>query len=158
MGKEGYRAFMLLLETGFLTQTTEGLAPGGTWDAPKWEDGSCPPPDGGAVWQSGELVGGSEWSPGMQPPNTQPPTCSPHLTFVDVAKNVQSWLDPPLHCVQQLHTPYPLHLLGDPVQEACGTDRRVSGTGRAQPKLRQSPVLSTYWGWKDRRAGGGSAT
>lgn len=88
-------------------------------------------------------------------PSTQPPTCSPQLTFVDVAKNVQSWLDPPLHRVQQLHTPHPLHLLGDPVQEACGTDRRVSGTGRAQPKLRQSPVLSTYWGWKDGQVGGG---
>lgn len=37
------------------------------------------------------------------------------LTFMDVAKDVQPWLDSPLDCVEQLHTAHTLHLLRDPV-------------------------------------------
>lgn len=37
------------------------------------------------------------------------------LTFMDVAKDVQPWLDSPLDRVEQLHTAHTLHLLGDPV-------------------------------------------
>lgn len=47
------------------------------------------------------------------------PLPTPAPTFVDVAKDMQPRLDAPLHRVEQLHAAHPLHLLGDPVQEAC---------------------------------------
>lgn len=55
------------------------------------------------------------------------------LTFMDVAKDMQPWLDTPLHRVQQLHAAHALHLLGDPVQEACaGRNGAMMGSWRAQ--------------------------
>ena len=49
------------------------------------------------------------------PLQVRPP---PPLTFMDVAEDMQPRLDAPLHRVEQLHAAHPLHLLGDPVQEA----------------------------------------
>lgn len=72
--------------------------------------------------ETGEEVTG--WTEVRSPP---PP---PSPTFVDVAKDVQPRLDAPLHCVEQLHAAHPLHLLGDPVQEACVRRRREGGDGQ----------------------------
>lgn len=38
---------------------------------------------------------------------------------MNVSKHVDLGLDSPLDCVQQLHASNTLHLLWDPVQEAC---------------------------------------
>ena len=69
----------------------------------------------------------------------------PLLTFVDVAKDVQPRLDAPLHRVEQLHAAHPLHLLGDPVQEAWqGREREGSDEAQACLALApQSPGLSS---------------
>jgi len=85
---------------------------------------------------------GGEGAPLQGPRGVPPPPPTP--TFVDVAKDMQPRLDAPLHRVEQLHAAHPLHLLGDPVQEACvrkgqeGSDR----VQEARPPAPQTPRRS----------------
>lgn len=60
---------------------------------------------------------GGEAAPPKGRGQAPPPARTP--TFVDVAEDMQPRLDAPLHGVEQLHAAHALHLLGDPVQEAC---------------------------------------
>ena len=72
--------------------------------------------------------------PARRPGQVRPsPTPTLPLTFVDVAEDVQPRLDAPLHRVEQLHTAHPLHLLGDPVQEAC-VGEMTGGSQRPSPQ------------------------
>lgn len=83
---------------------------------------------------------------------------------MDVAEDMQPRLDTPLHGVEKLHAAHTLHLLGDPVQEACagetmggqalrtpaprmpsGSHCSLGGTevpdSRGQPRSTLSPAL-----------------
>lgn len=52
---------------------------------------------------------------------------------MDVAEDMQPWLDTPLHGVKELHAAHPLHLLGDPVQKTCAGDNRRAMTDPGRP-------------------------
>lgn len=64
-------------------------------------------------------------------------------TFVDVSEHVHLGLHPPLDGVQQLHASDTLHLLGDPVQEACGGQevRKATPQVRARPRRRSAAIF-----------------
>lgn len=47
-------------------------------------------------------------------------------TFVDVSEHMQLGLHSPLHRVEELHAPHPLHLPRDPVQKPCPREEPVN--------------------------------